>query len=246
VDRALRLARSLPPDAIVGNRDEALAALAAGVAQSDPERALGIAADIHSEFNHGEFSREVALQAIITAMAHRDLSRALSLLPRVRDTERKVFFLLELAREKGWNAARRRQWLSLAAATARRLPDPADRVEWLTRIVTDAALGTGIARPLLRQAYALALQRVNASGRDQALTAVAGAAVEREPDWAMRVAGHIHSEAARAGAVRLLSGPLARHDPARALRRAIRCPLLADRCGALVGIAEALAPAPGS
>jgi hypothetical protein len=109
VDRALRLARSLPPDAIVGNRDEALAALAAGVAQSDPERALGIAADIHSEFNHGEFSREVALQAIITAMAHRNLSRALSLLPRVRDTERKVFFLLELAREKGWNAARRRQ-----------------------------------------------------------------------------------------------------------------------------------------
>src|SRR5205807_10661205 len=74
VDRALRLAHSLPPDAAVGNRDEALAALAAGVAQSDPERALGIAADIHSEFNHGEFSREVALQAIITAMAHRNLS----------------------------------------------------------------------------------------------------------------------------------------------------------------------------
>ena len=174
VDRALRLAHSLPPDAAVGNRDEALAALAAGVAQSDPERALGIAADIHSEFNHGEFSREVALQAIITAMAHRNLSRALSLLPRVRDTERKVFFLLELAREKGGHAARHRQWLSLAAATARRLPDPADRVEWLTRIVTDAAPEPGIARPLLRQAYALALQRVNANGRDQALTAVAG------------------------------------------------------------------------
>jgi hypothetical protein len=234
-------ARSLPPDAAVASRDRALGAVAAGVAKADPDRALGIARSIQDRYR-----REEALEAIIAALAPRNTSRAVALVPLLRDQEGKVFSLLKLAQEKGQTAAQRRQWLALAAAAARGLSTPADQVEWLTRIASEgAASEPAVAKRLLREAYSRAMELRKPEDRAVGLGQVAVAAVDREPGWAMQIAVRIPDDRERGRVRSLIAGPLARHDAAKALRWAIQCPSLPDRCAALVAIAEALAPAPG-
>jgi hypothetical protein len=237
VDRALRLARSLPPDAAVGNRDEALAAVAAGVAATDPDRALGIAQMIPDRYQ-----RDEALKAVIASLARRRMSQAVALVPRLRDEDGKVFALLTLAQEKGISGSQRRQWLALAAASARRLTIPTYQVEWLTRI---AAEGAGpepdVAKRLLREAYTRALRLERLEDRAGRVVGVAETAVDREPAWAVRIVSRIREGQERDKACGLMAGPLARHDARLALRWAMRCSSLPDRCTAFVRVAEALA-----
>jgi hypothetical protein len=236
VERAVRLARSLKAAGGPARPEDALAQIAAGVAATDPDRALTIARGIPDGME-----RTSALQAAIGAIARRSLDRAAALLPLITDKEQRTYLPVSLLEKGGWDRASRVRLLTLAASAARQIPMPRDRVEWMTRAVRENwRTAPATAKRVLHEAYAVACGQSAIDDRDWSLGQVAEAAAEVDLDWGLQVAARIRDERSRGRAVADLCRALARRNPARAVRVATAVSSLPERGRALLEVAEGL------